>query len=126
MISLYTLNIERRTTNPQAFIRNVKGFRLYYLKCEASPVGYAIDGGPDTGNTPLAVFDSSDVRVYCACGNVQTSKQRPFIDVVNSSNILITQVKSFKTGDFPQIRETFNDVKIEIPSTKVAALFIRD
>jgi hypothetical protein len=126
MISLYTLNIERRTTNPQAFIRNVKGFRLYYLKCEASPVGYAVDGGPDTGNTPLAIFESSDVRVYCACGNVQTSKQRPFIDVVNSHNVLITHVKSFKTGDFPQVRETFNDVKMEVPSSKVAALFIRD
>lgn len=125
-VSLYTLNIERRTTNPQAFIRNVKGFRLYYLKSEASPVGYAVDGGPDTGNSPLAVFDSEDVRIYCACGNVLTSAKRPFIDVVNSRNVLITQVKSFKTADFPQIRETYEGRSMEIPSTRTAALFIRN
>jgi len=125
-VSLYTLNIERRTTNPQAYIRNVKGFRLYYLKCEASPVGYAIDGGPDTGNTPMAIFDSSDVRIYCACGNVLTSAKRPFIDVVNSRNVLITQVKSFKTADFPQVRETYEGNSMEIPSSRTAALFIRD
>lgn len=125
-VHLYTLNIERRTANPQAFVRNVKSLRIYYLKCEASPVGYHVDGGPDTGNTPLAIFESNDVKVYCASGNVLTSKQRPFIDVVNSRNVLVSQIKSFKTDDFPQVRETIGDQVMEISSEKTVALFIRD
>jgi hypothetical protein len=125
-IHLYTLNVERRTTNPQSFIKNVKGFRLYYFKAEASPVGYAVDGGPDTGNTPLAIFDSEDVKIYCASGNVLTRNQRPFIDVVNSRNVMISQVKSFKTDDFPQIRETLGSETAEIPSQFFAALYLRD
>jgi hypothetical protein len=123
---LYTLNIERRTTNPQAFVRNVKSLRIYYLKCEASPVGYHVDKGPDTGNTPLAILESNDVKVYCASGNVLTSQQRPFIDVVNSRNVMVSQIKSFKTDNFPQIRETFGAQIMEISSKKTAALFIRD
>jgi hypothetical protein len=125
-ISIYTLNIERRTTNPQSFVRDVKHLKIFYLKCEASPIGYTVEKGTDSGNTPLAIFDSEDVKVYCACGNVVTSKKRPFIDVVNSRNVMVTQVKSFKTGDFPQIRETFCNSSKEIPSDRVAALFLRD
>jgi hypothetical protein len=125
-VSLYTLNIERRTTNPQSFVKNVKGLRIYYFKAEATPYGWSVDGGPDTGNTPLAIIDSEDVKLYCACGNVLTSKQRPFIDVVNSRDVLISQVKSFKTDDFPQVRETFGTTTTEIASNKIAALYLRD
>jgi hypothetical protein len=125
-ISLYTLNIERRTTNPQSFVRDVKNFSIFYLKCEASPVGYTVEKGDDSGNTPLAIFNSEDVKIYCACGNVLTSLKRPFIDIVNSHNVVVTHVKSFKTADFPQIRETYDGRIMEIPSDRVAALFIRD
>jgi hypothetical protein len=127
-ITLYTLNIERRTINPQSYIRDVKGFRLFFLKAEASPDGYAVDGGPNTGNTPLAIFDSEDVRVYCATGNVTTIEQRPFIDVVNSRNVLLAQIRSSsnRAGNFPNVRETFEGKTMEIPSTRIAALFIRD
>jgi hypothetical protein len=125
-IYIYTLNIERRLNNPQSFLRDVHHLRLYYLKSEASPVGYGVEKGPDSGNTPLAIINSNDVKVYCACGNVLTSKQRPFIDVVNSHNVMVAQVKSFQTDDFPQIRETMGDKVMEIPSDRVAALFIRD
>ncbi len=125
-IYLYTLNIERRTTNPQSLVKNVKGLRIFYFKSEASPVGFSAEGGSNSGNTPMQIVDSEDVKIYCVCGNVETLEQRPFIDVLNSRKIIISQLKSFKTGDFPQIRETFNGQKIEIASDRTAALFIRD
>jgi hypothetical protein len=127
-IFLYTLNIERRPTNPQGSIKNAKHVRIYYFKCEASEIGYGANlaAGEGTGNTPLAIIDSEDIRVYCVNGNVVTSYQRPMVDVVNCRNILISQAASFNTGNFPQIRETFGNEVAEVPSTKVAALFLRD
>ncbi len=125
-ISLYTLNVERQRTNPQVFVRNVKGLRIYFLKSEASPSGYSVDGGANSGNTPLAIINSEDVKLYCASGNVQTTDNRPFIDVKDSRKVVISQVKSFNSGDFPQIRETTENKVVEISSKKTMALFIRD
>jgi hypothetical protein len=125
-ISLYTLNVERQRTNPQAFVRNVKGLRIYFLKSEASPNGFAVDGGHNSGNTPLAIINSEDVKLYCASGNVQTTDNRPFIDVKDSRKVIISQVKSFNTSGFPQIRETYENKVVEISSKKTMALFIRD
>jgi hypothetical protein len=102
--------------------------RIYYFKCEASTIGYGanLPSGEGTGNTPLAIIDSEDIRIYCVNGNVVTSNQRPMVDVINCKNILISQAASFNTGDFPQIRETIGNSVAEIPSNRIAALFLRD
>lgn len=126
-ISLYTLNIERRQTNPQAAIRNARHVRIYFFKCEASEEGYVgrarVEG---SGRTPLAFVDCQDVRLYCANGNVVTSLRRAMIDIVNCRDVMVSQAASFNTGDFPQIRETLGGQSFEISSDRVAALFVRD
>lgn len=125
-IAIYTLNVERRTTNPQAYIKNADNVRIYFFKCEASVHGHGVGVAENTGNTPLAIIDSNNVKVYCVNGLVTTAEKRPMMDVVNSRNVLITQARTFQAGDYPQVRETFGDVVNEIPSDRVAALFIRD
>jgi len=118
--------VERQRTNPQAFVRNVKGLTIYYFKSEASIEGFNVEGGHNTGNIPMAIINSEDVKVYCASRNVELTDGRPFIDVKDSRKVMISQVKSFKTGDFSQIRETFEKKVVEISSKKTMALFIRD
>ncbi len=125
-ITIYTLNIERRRTNPQAFVKNVNDLRIFYLKAEANPHGYHVHGGPNTGNTPLAIINSENVRVYAGCGLVITEGDRPFIDVVDSKNVKVSHVRSFRTGEFAQIRERFHGQTTTIPSQQTAALFVRD
>jgi len=125
-VAFYALNVERIRTNPQSEIRNARNVRIYYLKVEATPAGYGVGVAEKTGNTPLAIVESRNVRVYCVNGNVVTAEKRPMVDVVNSDQILISHAKSFKTGDFPQVRETRGEKVIEIPSDRAAALLIRE
>lgn len=125
-VALYALNVERIRTNPQSEIRNARQVRIYYLKVEATPTGYGVGVAENTGNTPLAIVDSSDVRLYCVNGNVTTAEKRPMVDLVNSRQVLVSHAKSFKTGDFPQIRETFQGEVITVSSDRASALLIRE
>ena len=125
-ISIYTLNVERKSLNPQSYIKDAKHVKIFYLKAEASPVGYTVHGGPNTGNTPLSIQHSHDIRVYAVCGNILTVEKRPVIEVRDSENILISQIKSFRTGNFPQIREINKGTTFEIGSDKTVGLFVRE
>jgi hypothetical protein len=124
--AFYALNVERIRTNPQSEIRNARQVRIYYLKVEATPTGYGVGVAENTGNTPLAIVDSNDVRLYCVNGNVVTAEKRPMVDLVNSRQVLVSHAKSFKTGDFPQLRETFQGEVITVPSDRASALLIRE
>jgi hypothetical protein len=125
-IAFYALNVERIRTNPQSEIRNARNVRIYFLKVEATPTGYGVGVAEGTGNTPLAIVNSRDVRVYCVNGNVVTAEKRPMVDVINSEQILISHAKSFKTGDFSQVREVRGKAVIEVPSDRASALLVRD
>ena len=48
------------------------------------------------------------------------------LEVVNSHDLVIAQLKAFRPGGFSHVTETSGEVKSEIPSTKVRALFVRD
>lgn len=125
-IAFYALNVERVRNNPQSEIRDASNVRIYFLKVEASPTGYGVGVAEGTGNTPLAIFNSQDVRIYCVNGNVVTAEKRPMVDVVDSDRILITHAKSFKTGDFPQVREVRGKTVFEVPSDRASALLVRE
>jgi hypothetical protein len=124
-IFIYTLNVERRKTNPQAYIKNSENIKIFYFKTEASPTGWNISGGENLGNTSLAIIDSKNIKIYCSTGNVLTSDSRPMIKVENSEEIVISQIKSFKTADFAHVHEDYNGKTSEIPSGTTVALFAR-
>ena len=120
-VSLYAFNVERVTTNPQFVIRNCRHLRIYYFKVEAGTLGRGGDG-----NTPAAIVDSEDVHIYCMYGNVRKLGDRPMLDVVNSDELSVSQLKAFQPSGFPHVRETFAGATLEIPSSTICALFVRD
>jgi hypothetical protein len=125
-LAFYSLNVERVTQNPQSIISNSKNIRVYYFKVEAGTTNMGQTGGGDE-NTPVLIEDSEDVRVYCMYGNVKgLSSDRPMLEIVNSRNIMASQVKAFFPDVFPHIRETIGSVQNSIPSSKICALYIRD
>jgi len=121
--SFYALNVERVVTNPQSEILDCSHVRVYYFKVEAGTIQR-----PNAGdaNTPCRISDSRDVRVYCMYGNVRKLTGRPMLEVVNSEDVTIAQLKAFRPGDFPHMTETSGSGTSEIPSAKVCALFVRD
>jgi hypothetical protein len=124
--SFYALNVERVLTNPQAEIRNCSHVRIYYFKVEAGTIQ---PGNPlidRDANTPGRISNSSDLRIYCMYGNVTKLVDRPMLDIVNSSKVLVCQVKAFRPGSFPHLTETWKGQKSQIPSVKTCALFVRD
>jgi len=121
--SFYALNVERVVTNPQSEIQDSSHIRVYYFKVEAGTIQRENAGD---ANTPCRISDSQDIRVYCMYGNVRKLVNRPMLDIANSDNVLISQLKAFSPGDFPHVTETRGDVKSEISSTKICALFLRD
>jgi hypothetical protein len=125
-IYLYAFNVERRRTNPQFLIKSAENVSIFYFKSEASIVGFGVGVAENTGNTPMAIVNSKNVRVYSVCGNITTAEKRPVMQIVNSENIMITQIKSFRTGDFPQVSETHGNETFEIPTSKTVALFLRE
>jgi hypothetical protein len=125
-VAFYSLNVERIHTNPQSAIRGARNVRIYYLKVEAAPHGYGGAEAVGTGNTPLGIFDSRDVRVYCVNGNVVTAEKRPMVDIVDSSQTMVFHAKSFRTGDFAQVRERWAGKTVEVGSDRTAALVVRE
>ena len=77
-------------------------------------------------NTPAAIINCEDVHVYCMYGNVKRLEQRPMLQIDNSTDIAVSQLKAFRASTFPHITETHGDERISIPSTKICALFVRD
>ncbi|GEM_PF-2172933 len=121
-ISFYAYNIERAQSNPMSIIQNAKNVRVYYQKSEAGTDGTGLDT-----NTPIQILNSSNVRIYCVSGNVSNTGGRPMIDVVNSTDLLVSQAKSFNTaGTFFNIRETIGTMVFEIPTTYMSALYVRN
>ena len=59
-------------------------------------------------------------------GNVKKLVDRPMLDVVNSDNVVVSQLKAFQPGGFPHLTETSGEAQTEIPSAKICALFVRD
>jgi hypothetical protein len=119
----YSLNIERVTTNPQSTIRDCENVRVYYFKVESGTIQRENAGD---ANTPCRIVDSRDIRVYCMYGNVKKLADRPMLDIADSANVLISQLKAFHPGSFPHITETFDGNRKEISSSKTCALFVRD
>ncbi len=121
--SFYALNVERIVTNPQSKIQDCSHVRVYYFKVESGTIQRENAGDE---NTPCRITRSRDVRVYCMYGNVRKLAGRPMLDIVNSDEVVISQLKAFSPGDFPHLTETSGGVTSEIPSTKTCALFVRD
>ena len=119
----YAMNVERITTNPQSQIRNCSHVRIYFFKVEAGTLNRA-DAGD--GNTPCRISNSDDIRVYCMQGVVRKLGERPMIDVVNSKDVIVAQLKTFSPADFPHLTETIGETTKSVPSSKPCALFIRD
>ena len=58
-------------------------------------------------------------------GNVKKLVSRPMLEIVDSEDVLVSQLKAFNSAGFPHLVETNGDLKHVIPSTKVGALFVR-
>jgi len=121
--AFYALNVERVTVNPQSEIKDCSHIRAYYFKVEAGTIQRPNAGD---GNTPGRISDSQDVRVYCMYGNVRQLGDRPMLEVVNSRDILVTQLKAFSPGGFPHLVEALGEAQSKVPSSSICSLFVRD
>ena len=122
-LSFYALNVERKGANPQSEITDCAHVRIYYFKVEAGTINR--ENGGD-GNTPCRISNSQDIRVYCMYGVVRKLGDRPMLDVVNSRDVTVAQLKTLQPGSFPHITEVFGPGKSVIPSSKICALFVRE
>lgn len=120
--AFYALNVERVVSNPQSEIRDSSRIRLYYFKVEAGTIQR-----PNAGdaNTPCRIVNSRDVRVYCMYGNVVGLEDIPMLELIDSE-VAVCQLKAFRPGNFPHIRETWNQATTEIPSSRLCARFVRE
>jgi hypothetical protein len=121
--AFYALNVERVTVNPQSEIKDCSHIRAYYFKVEAGTIQRPNAGD---GNTPGRISDSQDIRVYCMYGNVRQLGNRPMLEVVNSRDVLVAQLKAFSPGGFPHLVETSGEAQSKIPSSTICSLFVRD
>ena len=117
--------MERVTRNPQSVIRNSRKVRIYYFKVEAGTRNMGDTGGGDE-NIPGCIENSEDVRIYCMYGNVKgLSRGHPMLEVVNSRDVMVAQLKAFFPGVFPHITETIGNEEHSLPSSKICALYLR-
>jgi len=58
-------------------------------------------------------------------GVVRKLGERPMLEVVNSRDVAVSQLKSLQPGTYPHLTETFGRDKFAIPSSKTCALFVR-
>lgn len=120
--SFYAINVERVLSNPQAEFSGCSHLRFYYFKVEAA-TALGVEGAD--ANTPCRIANSQDVRVYCMCGVVWKLGNRPMFDLEDSDNIVISQLKTFRPGEFPLLKETRAGVARSLPSSSECALFVR-
>ena len=120
--SFYALNVERKGTNPQSQIRDCRQVRVFFFKVEAGTVNR-----PNAGdaNTPCRIANSEDIRVYCMYGVVRNLVDRPMLEVVDSRDVLVAQLRTFSPGDFPHLVEVHGGTRQVIPSNQACALFVR-
>lgn len=122
-LSFYALNVERVTTNPQSEIEDCEHVRIYYYKVEAGTLQQP-NAGDD--NTPSRIARSRDLRIYCMYGNVVKLIDKPMLEVVDSSDLVVCQLKAFRPGQFAHLREISSGQKSEVPSSKPCALYLRN
>jgi hypothetical protein len=123
--SFYAINVERVETNPMSEIRNCSNIRIFYFKVEAGALSASYK--EKIKNTPCRISDSENISVYCMQGHiVNISNRGPMLEIANSRNIKACQVKGFFPYDFLHIREINGGHTIELPSTKMVSLFVRD
>jgi len=127
-LALYGVNVERSKTSPQMEIRGARNVTIYYLKTEAGTFGAT---GPDKGksnrSTTLRIRNSRDVYVFACTGNVTLEKSMSIIEVEDSRNVTLTDVRPFigKPGWFT-LRETNNGKSQTIEAKTAVALFRRN
>lgn len=121
--SFYALNVERVFANPQSEIRDSAHVRIFYFKVEAGTVRSENAGD---GNTPARIARSRDIHVYCLVGNVRFLGDLPMLDIADSDDVVVSQVKAFQPSTFPHLVETRDSAKCTVPSSQPVALFVRD
>ena len=119
-ISLYAFNIERVGTNPQSLFKDCRHLRIFYFKVEAG----TLNRGGDA-NTPSAIESCQDVRIHCMYGNVRKLQDRPMLSIVNSDDVVVSQLSAFRSSSFPHLIESYGSERNIVPSTKTCALFVR-
>jgi hypothetical protein len=119
-ISLYAFNIERVGTNPQSLFRDCRHLRIFYFKVEAG----TLNRGGDA-NTPSAIESCQDVRIHCMVGNVRKLEDRPMLSIVDSDDVVVSQLRAFQPSSFPHLIESRGSERNIIPSTKTCSLFVR-
>jgi hypothetical protein len=121
-LAFNALNVERKGTNPQSEIADCAHVRVYYFKVEAGTISR--ENGGD-GNTPCRISNSNDIRIYCNCRVVRKLGDRPMLDVVDSTDVAVSLLKTLNAGTYPHIVETFRGARVVLPSSKPCALFVR-
>jgi hypothetical protein len=121
--AFYSLNVERVFANPQAEFRDCAHLRIYYFKVEAGTV--RSDNAGD-GNTPGRLTRCVDTRIYTMVGNVRHLGELPMLEIVDSRDVLVAQLKAFAPSTFPHLTERRGAEKHTVPSRQPVALFVRD
>lgn len=115
-LSIYAFNVERVRATPQSEIRNASHVRVYYYKSEAGTFG-------GDRNTPLRIVNSSDVAVHCVSGVIALDAGAPVVEIVDSQDIEVTQVKSFRSGGFMTVKETLGSNSVTVPGDTRVVLY---
>ena len=122
-LSFYALNVERVNENPQSIFDDCQNVRIYFFKVEAGTINRP---GNLDANTPCRIVNSENIRVYCMYGNVRRLGDRAMMEVIDSDDVQISQLKSFQSEGFPQLMERRGDSAYEIDSRTSCALFLRE
>jgi hypothetical protein len=111
--------------NPQSEIRNARNVRIYYFKAEAG------SSGANSRNTPLRIVISQNVAVHAFSGNITLENDRGVVELVDSSDLTLTNLKSFHTGRFYTLSEKRGDrcstcLPISVSGPQCRELLLRD
>jgi hypothetical protein len=109
-LAIYALNVERVLASPQCEIVGCTNVSIYYFKAES---------GPD----PIRIRNSRTIAIYCGSGLVILKDGGSFIDVENTDDVLITQVKSFRSLEGTATVRVRNRQTMVIPSASSCTLF---
>lgn len=92
--SLYSLNVERVRTEPQAEINNASNINIYSFKAEAG--GSSGANTTQQPNVPLRINNSNKINLYSGTGKVELEEDEGIVEMNNCVNSKILHVKSFK------------------------------
>ena len=100
-ISLYAFNIERVGTNPQSLFMDCQHLRIFYSKSKRAPsIAGAMPTRPPRLN-PAKMFAST------ACMGTFGLQDRPMLRIVESDDIVVSQLSAFRSSNFPHLIETY-------------------